>query len=69
MKIGLDVPSDDDSIINTKNVSEKLGSIEVVLTRVERFEPLSTPFAGGYSFPEIGPIHEKSKKAGVHTVT
>ncbi|EIW60349.1 uncharacterized protein TRAVEDRAFT_57633 [Trametes versicolor FP-101664 SS1] len=61
--------TDDDAIINTKNVSDKLGSIEVILTRVERFEPTKRPYVGRYGFTEIGPVHEKSKKAGVHTVT
>lgn len=68
-KIGVAVFSDDDAIINTKNVSDKLGSIEVILTRVERFEPTKRPYVGRYGFTEIGPVHEKSKKAGVHTVT
>ncbi|KAL1947900.1 hypothetical protein VTO73DRAFT_13624 [Trametes versicolor] len=60
--------TDDDALLNTKNTSDKLGSIEVVFTRCEGFIAATEPFQTT-GFVEIGPIHEKSKKAGVHAVT
>ncbi|EIW60350.1 uncharacterized protein TRAVEDRAFT_36045 [Trametes versicolor FP-101664 SS1] len=60
--------TDDDALMNTKNTSDKLGSIELVFTRCEGFIAATKPFEPT-GLVEIGPIHEKSKKAGVHAVT
>lgn len=65
---GLIVCLDDDTLLNTKNTSDKLGSIEIVLTRCEGFIAATGPFQTT-GFVEVGPIHEKSKKHGVHAVT
>ncbi|KAI0831307.1 hypothetical protein BC628DRAFT_747864 [Trametes gibbosa] len=62
------VITDDDTVVDTQNVSDKLGSIEVAMTRVGGFVESTDPYCGR-NFIDTGPIHEKSKKAGVHAVT
>lgn len=63
-----DYPLDDDAFLGTKNTSDKLGTIEVLVMRCEGFSVATEPFRAS-KFDDIGPIHEKSKKAGVHAVT
>ena len=47
---------------------DKLGAIEVEMRRAEAFRNSDNLLSMG-EFPEIGPVHERSKKAGVHTVS
>lgn len=61
--------ADDDALLSSRHADARLGCIEVILTRCEGFTPITKPYYSGADFREIGPIHEKSKKAGVHAVT
>ncbi|KAI1795879.1 hypothetical protein LXA43DRAFT_989893 [Ganoderma leucocontextum] len=47
---------------------DKLGAIEVEMRRVDAYHECEDFFSMG-EVPEIGPVHEKSKKAGVHAVS
>ena len=50
-------------------LSEKLGTIEVQMFEVERFESNPGSLYAVQGVTDIGPVHEKSKKAGVHAVS
>ncbi|KAH9854231.1 hypothetical protein C2E23DRAFT_902575 [Lenzites betulinus] len=60
------VLTDDDDVAGP--VSDELGSIEIRVTRVAGFAE-STELYRGRDFVDTGPIHETSKKAGVHAIT
>ncbi|KAI0807309.1 hypothetical protein C8Q74DRAFT_1226993 [Fomes fomentarius] len=49
-------------------LSADLGTIEVQMWRVDKFVPSVNHYSLG-DIPEIGTMHEKSKKAGVHVVS
>lgn len=62
--------TDDETVANT-GVNEELGTIQVELRRVERWEFLekAEPRPGkGHTELHKRTVHERSKKAGVHTV-
>ncbi|KAM5540405.1 hypothetical protein V8D89_005863 [Ganoderma adspersum] len=63
--------TDDDALASRSSTAsglEKLGSIEVQMRKVQAYVKATTPsFVGEVS--EIGPVHERSKKAGVHAVS
>ncbi|KAI0780933.1 hypothetical protein BD413DRAFT_620056 [Trametes elegans] len=58
----------EDDTAATAAVHRDLGSIIVRVTRVKRFVPTGKPPKGS-KFSGTGPVHEKSKKAGVHAVS
>lgn len=49
-------------------LSADLGTIEVQMWRVDKFVPSENHYSLG-DIAEIGTVHEKSKKAGVHIVS
>ncbi|KAI0356946.1 hypothetical protein OH77DRAFT_1423213 [Trametes cingulata] len=60
--------SDDDKALHSK-VSEELGTIRLTMTRAQGYKKAShKPFPGGRKVVDLGPVHERSKKAGVHAV-
>lgn len=59
--------TDDDGILGGHADSEKLGTIEVVISRAAISG--HQDHVRGRNVQEIGPVHEKSKKAGSHCVT
>ncbi|KAI0672342.1 hypothetical protein C8Q78DRAFT_1026488 [Trametes maxima] len=62
------VLTDDESAISTRTY-EDLGTIRLTMTRVQRYKLLDIDAPSAAPVPEIGPMHEKSKKAGVHAVS
>ncbi|EIW53414.1 uncharacterized protein TRAVEDRAFT_40106 [Trametes versicolor FP-101664 SS1] len=60
------VLTDDDALLHS-DVSGDLGTIHVQMRRVQRYTKNKTNFRGRH-VPEIGSVHERSKKAGVHAV-
>lgn len=61
---------DDDKVASSRDKPhEKLGTIEIVMRLVQSYIPSGRAYAGQGPVPEIGPVHEKSKKAGVHAVS
>ncbi|KAH9854612.1 hypothetical protein C2E23DRAFT_57464 [Lenzites betulinus] len=61
------VLTDDEAFANNNIISAELGTIRVEMIRVQNFTSTQTPFYTR-DVHEIGPIHERNKKAGVHTV-
>ena len=63
---------DDESIASASLASneklQKLGTIELELRRVAYYRKKNKFYSLG-EVPEIGPVHEQSKKAGVHAVS
>ncbi|EIW53412.1 uncharacterized protein TRAVEDRAFT_60876 [Trametes versicolor FP-101664 SS1] len=57
-----------DDILVSSKVDEELGSIRITMTRAQSFLITDVPHPG-YKVAEIGAVHEKSKKAGVHAVS
>lgn len=57
-----------DDILVSSKVDDELGSIRITMTRAQSFVDSDAPHTG-YKVAEIGAVHEKSKKAGVHTVS
>ncbi|GJE94865.1 hypothetical protein PsYK624_110410 [Phanerochaete sordida] len=61
--------SDDDDLLDTDNANiEAIGTIRVSVRRVEELEKRAF-VAGEYDTTEIGLLHERRKKAGVHCVS
>ncbi|KAI0374892.1 hypothetical protein BV20DRAFT_1010624 [Pilatotrama ljubarskyi] len=60
--------TDDDAMLNDKGGNDDLGSIKISLTRVADFVLSEKPYTGS-GFVATGAVHEKTKKAGVHTVS
>lgn len=64
--------SDDESVASASCLSDgrlqKLGSIEVEMRKAASFREGTDFFSLG-EVSEIGPVHEKSKKAGSHAVS
>ncbi|KAL1948508.1 hypothetical protein VTO73DRAFT_12583 [Trametes versicolor] len=60
------VLTDDDALLHS-DVSGDIGTIHVEMRRVQRYTKNKTNFRGRH-VPEIGSVHERSKKAGVHAV-
>ncbi|KAI0643770.1 hypothetical protein C8Q79DRAFT_153370 [Trametes meyenii] len=60
------VLTDDENVVST-HTYEDLGTVRLTMTRFQGFEPSDTPTTVAAS--EIGPVHETSKKAGVHAVS
>ncbi|KAI0356947.1 hypothetical protein OH77DRAFT_1451971 [Trametes cingulata] len=61
------VLTDDDSLA-TSGATEDLGTIQVTMTRTQGFARMKRP-AELINVKEIGPVHERSKKAGAHAVS
>ncbi|KAL7284379.1 hypothetical protein ACG7TL_001669 [Trametes sanguinea] len=62
--------TDDNLVANSDYVNDEIGTITVVVTRVTGFINVDRPqIAIDRNIAEIGPIHEKSKKAAVHVVS
>ncbi|RPD66136.1 hypothetical protein L226DRAFT_189703 [Lentinus tigrinus ALCF2SS1-7] len=61
--------TDDDRVASSKaKPSADLGTIAVVMRKVDHYTPSDKLFSLP-NVPEVGPVHEKSKKAGVHAVS
>ncbi|KAI0061058.1 hypothetical protein BV25DRAFT_831039 [Artomyces pyxidatus] len=60
--------TDDESVVDTGLDLDKLGTIEVLVHRIELFDPLSY-WIPPKEVPVIGPVFEKSKKVGAHIVS
>ena len=59
---------DDENIASSKaKLNQDLGTIEVIMTKVDYFTYSTNHFSMG-AVSKIGPVHERSKKAGVHAV-
>lgn len=58
---------DDEAAAALATPDADLGTIEVQMREVDHFSDGTKPYHGE-SVQEIGPIHERSKKAGVHSV-
>ena len=58
---------DDEDAASSHSPNADLGTIEVQMRNVAYFSD-NTTFYQGESISEIGPVHERSKKAGVHSV-
>ncbi|KAI0324245.1 hypothetical protein GY45DRAFT_1314131 [Cubamyces sp. BRFM 1775] len=61
------VLTDDDSLLRLTS-HEAVGTIRITFTRVQEYVLSTKPYTP-LKVAEIGAVHEKSKKAGVHTVT
>lgn len=60
---------DDESLV-CAGPNEELGTIRVTMTRGVGYVKLDKPYVGlECAVSEIGAMHEKSKKAGVHAVS
>ncbi|KAH9903459.1 hypothetical protein C8Q73DRAFT_674764 [Cubamyces lactineus] len=60
------VLTDDEATASTE-VNGELGTISIKMFRVKAFVENQAPYTGT-SVANIGPVHERSKKAGVHAV-
>lgn len=49
-------------------MNEDLGTIQIEMKLVKRFDALKKKSSTVHIVPAIGPVHERSKKAGVHAV-
>lgn len=58
---------DDDALLDS-SVNEDLGIIQIDMTLVKRYDELKKKSSTVHIVPAIGPVHERSKKAGVHAV-
>ncbi|KAI9056383.1 hypothetical protein FKP32DRAFT_1607917 [Trametes sanguinea] len=63
-----DLTLDDDTLAEARADHKELGSIRIVMHRVERYKRTKTQ-PRLLTISEIDVIHEKSKKAGVHRVS
>ncbi|KAI0362101.1 hypothetical protein OH77DRAFT_1491573 [Trametes cingulata] len=62
------VLTDDDATLSHTDANHDLGSIKISLTRVAGFTLSEKPYKR-IGTVGTGPVHEKTKKAGVHTVS
>ena len=62
------VNADDDEVIGMSVPHEKVGEIEVAVSRI-RAEVRTMQRTWATQFRPTGAVHERSKKAGVHCVT
>ncbi len=56
---------DDDALLND-NVNADLGTVQIEMMLVQRYERKKKSQSLRRHVPDIGPLHERSKKAGVH---
>ncbi|KAI0748124.1 hypothetical protein C8Q80DRAFT_718352 [Daedaleopsis nitida] len=60
---------DDEAAVSSTHLTSEIGTIEVTMTKADRFEEREHNYEGVGAVAKIGAIHEKSKKAGVHAIS
>ena len=59
---------DDDNTASTQAIHPDLGTIQVEMRHVDYYVD-SGGIYSGLKMEELGPVHERSKKAGVHAIS